>query len=162
MAPENNKQSVFPTDKEEVKNIFNRFDTNGDGKISEEELIGILKSLGSDTSPDEVKRTMAEIDADSDGSISLEEFIAFCKGIAGDSEGDWISDLKQAFKLYDLNNNGVISANELQQILSRLGESYTVENCANMINSVDSDGDGFVNFEEFRKMMSKNGGDGAP
>ncbi|KAI3744368.1 hypothetical protein L1987_57447 [Smallanthus sonchifolius] len=162
MAPENNKQSVFPTDKEEVKNIFNRFDTNGDGKISEEELIGILKSLGSDTSPDEVKRTMAEIDADSDGSISLEEFIAFCKGIAGESEGDWISDLRQAFKLYDLNNNGVISANELQQILSRLGESYTVENCANMIKSVDSDGDGFVNFEEFRKMMSKNAGDGAP
>ncbi|KAK1425685.1 hypothetical protein QVD17_21040 [Tagetes erecta] len=162
MAPEKNKQSVFPTDKEEVKKIFNRFDTNGDGKLSEEELIGILKSLGSDTSPDEVKRTLAEIDADSDGFISLDEFVAFCKGIAGESEGEGIDDLKQAFKLYDLNNNGVISASELQQILSQLGESYTVENCANMIKSVDSDGDGFVNFEEFRKMMSKNSGDDAP
>ncbi|KAK9051077.1 hypothetical protein SSX86_027703 [Deinandra increscens subsp. villosa] len=163
MAPETNKQSVFPTDREEVTKIFNRFDTNGDGRISEDELIGILKSLGSGTSPEDVKRTMSEIDADSDGFISLDEFIGFCKGIAGESEGDdGISDLREAFKLYDLNNNGVISANELQQILSRLGESYTVENCANMIKSVDKDGDGFVDFEEFRKMMSKSSGDGAP
>ncbi|XP_076925757.1 calcium-binding allergen Ole e 8-like [Bidens hawaiensis] len=153
MAPENNKQSIFPTDKEEVTKIFNRFDLNGDGKISKDKLIGILKSLGSDTSHDEVKRVMAEIDSDSDGFISLDEFVAFCKGVAqGDDE---MSDLKEAFKLYDLNNNGVISANELQQILSRLGENYTVENCANMIKSVDSDGDGFVDFEEFKKMMSK-------
>ncbi|KAL9998819.1 putative EF-hand domain-containing protein [Helianthus debilis subsp. tardiflorus] len=159
MAPENNKQSIFPTDKEEVKKIFNRFDTNGDGQISEDELIDILKSLGSDTSHDEVKRVMAEIDANSDGFISLDEFISFCKGI--ESEGDAIDDLKQAFRLYDLNNNGVISANELHQILSRLGENYTVESCANMIKSVDSDGDGFVDFEEFKKMMSRKEGDGA-
>ncbi|KAI7739242.1 hypothetical protein M8C21_004439 [Ambrosia artemisiifolia] len=159
MAPENNKHSIFPTDKEEVTKIFNRFDTNSDGQISEDELFAILKSLGSDTSPDEVKRVMAEIDADGDGFISLDEFILFCKGI--ESEGDEINDLKEAFKFYDQNNNGVISANELHQILGRLGENYSVESCADMIKSVDSDGDGFVDFEEFRKMMSRKGGDGA-
>ncbi|KAI3497857.1 hypothetical protein L2E82_13801 [Cichorium intybus] len=155
MAPDPKKQSVFPTDKEEVKIIFNRFDTNGDGRISEEELIGVLKSLGSDTSPDEVKRIMSEIDTDSDGSISLDEFVGFCKGIAGDSEGDGINDLRETFKLYDQDNNGKISASELHQILCRLGENYTVESCANMIKSVDADGDGFVDFEEFKKMMSR-------
>ena len=158
MATGNNKQSVFPTDKEEVKRIFNRFDANGDGKISEEELVAVLKSLGSDTSKDEVKRIMSEIDTDSDGSISIDEFVGFCKGIAGESEGDGIDDLREAFKLYDLNNNGLISATELQQILSRLGESYTVENCANMIKSADTDGDGCVDFEEFKKMMSRSDG----
>ncbi|KAL4586670.1 hypothetical protein LXL04_011312 [Taraxacum kok-saghyz] len=150
MASETKKQSLFPTDREEIKVIFNRFDTNGDGSISEEELIGVLKSLGSDTSPDEVKRIMKEIDTDSDGSISLDEFVGFCKGIAGDSEDE---DLKETFKLYDQDNNGKISASELHQILSRLGEMYTIENCKDMIKSVDADGDGHVDFEEFKKMI---------
>ncbi|KVH97610.1 calcium-binding allergen Ole e 8-like [Cynara cardunculus var. scolymus] len=161
MATEKSKLSVFPTDREEVKGIFNRFDANGDGKISEEELIHVLKALGSDTSPDEVKRIMSEVDTDSDGFISIDEFVGFCKGIARESEGDGIDDLREAFKLYDLNNNGLISASELHQILTRLGESYTVDNCANMIKSADSDGDGCVDFEEFKKMMSKNSSDGA-
>ncbi|XP_071735634.1 calcium-binding allergen Ole e 8-like [Rutidosis leptorrhynchoides] len=161
MAPETNKGSVFPTDKEEVKNIFKRFDTNGDGKISEDELVNVLKSLGSNTSPDEVKRIMSEVDADSDGFVSLDEFVVFCSGIAGECEGDSIDDLREAFKQFDLDNNGVISASELHQILIRLGENYTIESCEKMIKSVDSDGDGFVDFEEFRKMMSKNSGGGA-
>nr|XP_043626834.1 calcium-binding allergen Ole e 8-like [Erigeron canadensis] len=156
MDPESNNQHVFPTNNDEVKKIFNRFDTNGDGKISEDELANILKSLNPNTSPDEVKRIMSETDTNSDGFITLDEFIILCKGIAGESESESINDLKEAFKLYDLDNNGVISANELQQILSQLGENYTLESCANMIKSVDSDGDGFVDFEEFRKMMSKN------
>lgn len=162
MAPETTKQSVFPTDEDEIKSIFNRFDTNGDGKISEDELICVLKSFGSDTSPEELKRIMSEVDVNSDGTISLDEFVGFCKGITGESDGDGFNDndLREAFKHYDLNNNGVISATELHWILSKLGEHYTVEHCANMIKSVDSDGDGFVDFEEFKKMMSKNSGDG--
>ncbi|GKA27968.1 calcium-binding allergen Ole e 8-like protein [Tanacetum coccineum] len=158
MSPKTSNQSasVFPTDKEEIMTIFNRFDTNGDGKISEDELINVLKSLGSDTSPEEVKRILTETDTNSDGFISLDEFVVFCKGIAGECDGDGLNDLKEAFKLYDQDNNGVISASELHQILSGMGLNYTLKDCENMINSVDSDGDGCVDFEEFRKMMSKN------
>ncbi|PWA40405.1 Calcium-binding EF-hand [Artemisia annua] len=158
MSPETSNQSasVFPMDKEEIKTIFNRFDTNGDGKISEDELINVLKSLGSDTSSEDVKRILTETDTNSDGFISLDEFVVFCKGIAGESDGDGLNDLKEAFKLYDQDNNGVISASELHQILNGMGLNYTLKDCENMINSVDSDGDGFVDFEEFRKMMSKN------
>ncbi|KAI3686670.1 hypothetical protein L1987_80353 [Smallanthus sonchifolius] len=67
-----------------------------------------------------------------------------------------MKELQDAFELYDLNKNGLISVTELHQILKRLGESCNVDDCVNMIKSVDSDGDGYFNFEEFRKMMSKN------
>ncbi|THG11474.1 calcium-binding allergen Ole e 8-like [Camellia sinensis] len=141
-------------DMEEVRKVFNRFDTNGDGKISLTELVHVMKALGSDTSEDEVKRMMEEIDTDRDGFISLDEFANFYRS----SSAGGAQELKEAFDLYDLNKNGLISSTELHQILNRLGEKCSVEDCNGMIKSVDSDGDGYVNFEEFKKMMSNASG----
>lgn len=147
--------SVCLEDTEEMKKVFNKFDTNGDGKISSTEFVEVMKSLGSETSEDEVNRMMEEIDTDRDGFINLEEFAGFCK--AGSAYGDGgATELKEAFHLYDQDNDGKISAEELHQILSQLGEKCTIQDCTSMINSVDSDGDGFVNFEEFKKMMTNN------
>ncbi|GMQ11496.1 hypothetical protein CsSME_00054120 [Camellia sinensis var. sinensis] len=152
------KPSVYLQDKEEVKKVFNRFDANGDGKISATELVSVMKALQSNISEDEVKQMMEELDTDLDGFISLEEFASFCKGggdIAGSAGDDGgMVGLKDAFELYDQDKNGVISAVELHQILQQLGEKCSVQDCGRMIQSVDSDGDGFVNFEEFKKMMT--------
>lgn len=139
---------------EDIKKVFNRFDSNGDGKISAAELVHVMKAIGSDTSDEEVGQMMTNLDTDKDGYISFQEFVGFCKANAGDEDGA-MKELHEAFELYDLNKNGLISAAELHQILTRLGESCTPEDCVNMIKSVDSDGDGFVNFEEFKKMMAK-------
>ncbi|GKB15945.1 calcium-binding allergen Ole e 8-like protein [Tanacetum coccineum] len=145
--------SVNLTNMEEVKKVFNRFDTNHDGKISSSELISIMKTLGSNTSDEQVKQMMTKVDTDNDGFINLEEFAGFCKG-DDDVDDGGLKELHEAFDLYDLNKNGLISSTELHQILTRLGESVTVEDCVGMIKSVDADGDGFVNFDEFKKMMS--------
>jgi calcium-binding protein CML len=61
----------------ENEKVFNRFDANGDGKISLQELSDALGKLGS-VSMDELQRTMAEIDTDNDGFIDKAEFGAFC------------------------------------------------------------------------------------
>ncbi|KAG6675864.1 hypothetical protein I3842_15G126500 [Carya illinoinensis] len=94
---------------------------------------------------------MAELDSDNDGFISLPEFVAFCS--AGSEDGG-SSELLDAFRLYDQDQNGLISAAELHLVLNRLGMKCSIEDCHRMIRSVDSDGDGNVNFEEFEKMMS--------
>ncbi|XP_047958438.1 calcium-binding allergen Ole e 8-like [Salvia hispanica] len=133
----------------DIGKVFARFDSNSDGKISAEELAGVLQALGSTASPDEVDRMMQEIDTDRDGHISLDEFAAFFP-----SNKSAEKELLEAFNLYDQDHDGKISVKELHQILSRLGERISELDCAGMIKNVDSDGDSFVNFDEFRKMMS--------
>nr|XP_043607048.1 calcium-binding allergen Ole e 8-like [Erigeron canadensis] len=160
----NKSSSVCLTNSDEIKKVFNKFDKNGDGKISTSELVHIMKSLGSETSEEEVKQMMKTIDTDSDGYISLEEFTGFCKSTSsnGGDENDVVAmkELKDAFDHYDLNKNGLISSSELHQILSKLGEKCTEDDCVKMIKSVDADGDGFVDFVEFQKMMSRSNGGG--
>ncbi|KAL2320531.1 hypothetical protein Fmac_029500 [Flemingia macrophylla] len=86
-----------------------------------------------------------------DGFINLSEFAAFCRFDTVDG-GD--TELRDTFNLYDQDNNGLIS--ELYQVLNRLGMKCFVDECHNMIKSVDSDSNDNVNFPEFKRMMSNN------
>lgn len=152
-ATERTKPSVYLEDMEELKRVFSRFDSNGDGKISAGELDNVLRTLGSGVPQEELKRVMDDLDTDHDGFINLNEFAAFCRS---DTEDGGASELREAFDLYDQDKNGLISATELFHVLNRLGMKSSEEECHNMIKSVDSDGDGNVNFDEFKKMMTNN------
>ncbi|OIV95637.1 hypothetical protein TanjilG_23868 [Lupinus angustifolius] len=135
----------------EVLDIFNKFDKNGDGKISCAELKDLMVALGSKTTADEVSRMMAELDQDGDGYVDLKEFGDF--HFAGNSDA---KELREVFEMYDLDKNGVISATELHAVMQRLGEKCSIGECRRMIGNVDADGDGNVNFQEFKRMMTRS------
>jgi Ca2+-binding EF-hand superfamily protein len=73
-------------------------------------------------------------------------------------------DLREAFDVFDGNKDGLISAEELGTVLGSLGLHRAgagagagrpaVAECRDMIRLVDSDGDGMVSFEEFKRMMT--------
>ncbi|XVF50456.1 hypothetical protein PTKIN_Ptkin04bG0102200 [Pterospermum kingtungense] len=143
--------SVSLENMEQLQKVFNQFDANKDGRISVAELGNVLKAMGSSYTEEELQRVMEDIDTDKDGFINLAEFTSLCR-----TSSDAVtaaSELRDAFDLYDQDKNGLISANELHLVLNRLGMACSVDDCVNMIKSVDSDGDGNVNFDEFQKMM---------
>ncbi|CAI0436711.1 unnamed protein product [Linum tenue] len=141
---------------DELQKVFEKFDSNGDGKISLSELADVLRSMGTNYSPPDLQRVMEDIDADKDGFIDLEEFAQLCRSSSASAE-----ELREAFDLYDENKDGRISGSELHQVLNRLGMKCSMEECSRMIKGVDSDGDGCVNFQEFEKMMATANGSAA-
>lgn len=143
---------------DELKRVFDQFDANKDGQISVTELRDVLKAMGSDYSEEELKRVMEDIDSDQDGYINFSEFSTFWS--ASSNSANAASELREAFDLYDQNRNGLISATELHHVLNRLGMTCSADDCVAMIKSVDSDGDGHVNFEEFQKMMNASSNPG--
>lgn len=67
------------------------------------------------------------------------------------------SDLWEAFKVFDEDGDGYISAKELQVVLGKLGlvEGNIIDNVHKMIVSVDTNHDGRVDFCEFKDMMMR-------
>lgn len=64
-------------------------------------------------------------------------------------ETDKEEELKEAFRVFDRNGDGFISASELRHVMTNLGEKLTDEEVEDMIREADLDGDGLVNYEEF-------------
>lgn len=56
-------------------------------------------------------------------------------------------ELREAFKTFDKDGNGRISAAELRHVMTNLGEKLTDEEVDEMIREADLDGDGEVNYE---------------
>jgi calcium-binding protein CML len=150
-------QSLSADRRVELTQAFGQFDVDGDGNITADELKRVLAALRVEVSEEEVSRMMRAADLDGNGTVDLDEFLAVNARaehqLAGDVEKEL---LHEAFRVFDEDANGYISAEELYRVLTSLsGGSHqpTMEECKNMICSVDADGDGLVDFGEFEKMM---------
>ncbi|KAF6129109.1 calmodulin 1 [Phyllostomus discolor] len=56
-------------------------------------------------------------------------------------------EIREAFRVFDKDGNGYISAAELRHVMTNLGEKLTDEEVDEMIREADIDGDGQVNYE---------------
>lgn len=68
------------------------------------------------------------------------------------------SELREAFHVFDRDDDGFVGPGELWNVLRRLGMGMpgTKEaDCARMIAAHDGDGDGRISFREFRAMMEQ-------
>ncbi|GJN22185.1 hypothetical protein PR202_gb09729 [Eleusine coracana subsp. coracana] len=101
---------------------------------------------------DEMAEEMVAVaDQDRDWFISLDEFLAVMGG--GDDE----SDTRATFDEFNANKDGVITAEELRLMLQRLGlggDELTIQQCEEMMAAYNGNGDGVLNFDEFKAMMA--------
>eukprot|EP01113_Clastostelium_recurvatum_P022449 TRINITY_DN267_c0_g1_i2.p1 TRINITY_DN267_c0_g1~~TRINITY_DN267_c0_g1_i2.p1 ORF type:complete len:156 (-),score=22.64 TRINITY_DN267_c0_g1_i2:65-532(-) len=66
-----------------------------------------------------------------------------------------LADYREAFDLFDKDGNGQISAYELQEILRFLRLPCTLEDAVNMINEVDTDRNGTIEWAEFLELVGR-------
>eukprot|EP00386_Alphamonas_edax_P006411 GDKI01020760.1.p2 GENE.GDKI01020760.1~~GDKI01020760.1.p2 ORF type:complete len:118 (+),score=47.81 GDKI01020760.1:1-354(+) len=110
--------------------------------------------------PADLEQLMAEVDSDGSGVIDYTEFIAASLDRRQYMQEDV---LWAAFRVFDLDGNGKITAEELSKVLGMdvvkdsLG-SKGLEEIRQMIREVDKNGDGEIDFEEFIQMMKAKSG----
>jgi calmodulin len=62
-------------------------------------------------------------------------------------ETDSEEEIREAFKVFDKDGNGFISAAELRHVMTNLGEKLSDEEVDEMVREADMDGDGQINYE---------------
>nr|XP_002739903.1 PREDICTED: calmodulin-like [Saccoglossus kowalevskii] len=66
-----------------------------------------------------------------------------------------IAEFKEAFSLFDKDNDGTITTKELGTVMRSLGQNPTDSEVQDMVNEVDADGNGTIDFSEFITMMAR-------
>jgi len=135
----------------EYRDAFEMFDKDKDGSITAKELANVMKSLNQDPSEQELHDMIAEVDYDGNGRIDFEEFVTLMNRRS--KETDTEEEVINAFKVFDKDANGLISSTELRHIMTTLGDKLTEDEVEEMIREADIDGDGYINYEEFVRMM---------
>lgn len=130
--------------------MFSLFDINNDGVVSHDELTeGIRTTL--DINEDEAKELsddiIEKVDINKVGYIEYEQFIK----ASIDKEKLLEEDiLKYAFNYFDIDKSGIITIEELKLAFTNKGNQEYIED---MINEIDDDGNGEIDFSKFTKMM---------
>ncbi|CEO94473.1 EF-hand domain-containing protein [Plasmodiophora brassicae] len=68
---------------------------------------------------------------------------------------DMKAELREAFQLIDTDKSGSISLDEIEVLLKKFGKPFNKEQLSAMLKSVDENGDGTIDFEEFCGLMIK-------
>ncbi|GAB2218572.1 hypothetical protein Droror1_Dr00001799 [Drosera rotundifolia] len=139
--------------RQEIKEAFELFDTDGSGTIDAKELNVAMRALGFEMNEQQIKQMIADVDKDGSGAIDFDEFCHMMTAKFG--ERDTREELMKAFRIIDLDKNGKISASDIQRIAMELGENFTDAEVQEMIEEADQDGHGEVNVEDFMRMMGR-------
>ena len=92
-----------------------------------------------------------EVDADGNGSLEFDEFCNLMHARNKDSNQE--DELRARFTLFDKDGNGLITRDELRDVMTQLGEKMSEDDIDEMIEDADKNGDGMINYEEFVAYM---------
>ncbi|OAF69791.1 Calcineurin regulatory subunit [Intoshia linei] len=147
----------FHLEADEIKRLGKRFrklDIDNSGTISREEFM----SLPNLTQNPILNRVISIFDTDGDGEIDFKEFVQGVSkfGINGGEK----EKLKFAFRIYDLNNDGYITNNELFKVLkmmvgNNLQDTQLQQIVDKTIIYADKDGDNKISFDEFYDLIAQ-------
>jgi len=135
----------------DAQRTFELFDKKGDGTVSTKDLAQIFKSLALQADATKLKDWADEADEEATGALKWEQFKFIFESKLREDEDE--RELKEAFRVLDKNNKGVIDVKDLKWILKSLGDDLTDDEIDDMIAETDTDGSGTVDYDEFHQLM---------
>ncbi|OWF36011.1 Calmodulin-1 [Mizuhopecten yessoensis] len=128
-----------------LREAFNKFDMDGNGSITVDELGLAMRSIGENPSTKEIRQLMEAADLNRNGTIEFEEFVEMVADRLKDF--DVISEMKEAFEVFDQDNDGFLNKEDIRRAMAGLGVSLTEPEVTQMMEVADSDKDGRLNYK---------------
>ena len=153
LARPKKRSELTEEQKQEIKEAFDLFDTDGSGTIDAKELKVAMRALGFEPKKEEIRKMIADADRDGSGVIDFPEFLDMMTQKM--AERDPREEMLKAFRLFDDDETGKISFKNLKRVAKELGENMTDDEIQEMIDEADRDGDGEIGEEEFMRIMKK-------
>ena len=136
-----------------ILKMFRYFNKSGNCKLTKDELIeGLLIYRDNEDVVDRINNIYSMLDSDNNGYIEFEEFLRACidkKEVLTDNN------MKFAFKFLDRDNTGTLNASKIMEAFLTEPNPILEMTFHNTLVEVDDDGDGIIDYEQFKKLMLK-------
>ncbi|KAI5651378.1 EF-hand domain pair domain-containing protein [Phthorimaea operculella] len=154
ITPVTAKLMLTKEQRADMLEAFNLLDHTGEGKIKNDDFRVAIKALGYTPNKEDLQLMVNAVDKGKTGKMSFENFqtAIMRKVMSKDSD----MDVQKSFRMFDDDDAGLISFENLKRVTEILETYLTDEEIEEMLDDADKDQDGFVNLEEFMRMM-RNG-----
>ena len=144
--------SLSEETKADYMDAFNMFDTNHDGTINSQKIGELMRKFGKNPTESQLNQIIRNIAKNGSKQIGFDDFVELME--QKNKENDPEIEIINMFQIFNKENNGLISNEELFHIIRTFGETLTDEEIREIITEADVDGDGYINYEEFVRMMT--------
>merc|ERR1711959_42918 len=141
--------------KQEIKEAFDLFDTDGSGTIDAKELKVAMRALGFEPKKEEIAKMIADVDESGDGEIDYDEFAVMMSAKMEEKGGKAV--IMKAFRAFDEDEVGHISLKDIKRVAHELGENMTDVELEELVAEIGRDTNGQINEDEFMRVMRKCG-----
>ena len=150
-------QEISENKIEEIREAFKLFDTDGSGSITAQELQDFFIKIGHNPSKKQIDKMIKEVhDGDTNNKdIDFNTFLRIVTKRMRDVDTE--EELIESFKIFDPDGTGLISIEDLKNILLEYGDlNLLPDELEDVIADADEDNHGFINYEIFVKNVMNN------
>jgi calmodulin len=154
--PQQAMEVLTPSEINNARRLFDMHDADSSGGISVFELVHIFQEMNaSNVSPEDIMKMLIEVNCSNDAELSWEHFLQLqriykMRFMGVDQDPETIG----AFVALGGNpdRTGQISTDKLVEVVKELGLTIEV---ARLIKEYDTDGSGFVDYDELAQMLKE-------
>lgn len=136
-----------------LRKAFAVADKSKAGSIDVTALFGSLFSAGLSPDQGDLDEAVGRLEL-TDGKVTFSNFVLIAASFMEEDDEETITnELREAFRMYDRDDKGFITTKVLREILKELDNKITEKDMDEIIDDIDEDGKGKIDFAHFKALM---------